>query len=322
MVSLLKDPRDADQLRLIVQSTIVLFAAAALFYVDRFTWWLAVVYWALLGIVFFDRVNTMIHRFSHRPIFKNELLNGYVTWILAPLFGQAPTSFQIHHVEMHHPEDNLPGDLSSTMRFQRDSVVDFLRYFGRFMLIGIPELALYHWRHGHTRSVIRLVAGQTFLYGLFVGLGWWRVNATLVVLVIPHVVTIFVQLAGNWGQHAFVDPDQPENDYRNSVTIITARHNRRCFSDGYHTFHHRRPTVHHSELRAEFEQHRQTYGEQDALVFDGITQIGIWFMLLAQRHDALARHVVELPGAPPRSHADMVALLRHRVRKIPDWTPT
>src|SRR5689334_19538821 len=86
MVSLLKDPRDADQLRLIVQSTIVLFAAAALFYVDRFTWWLAVVYWALLGIVFFDRVNTMIHRFSHRPIFKNELLNGYVTWILAPLF--------------------------------------------------------------------------------------------------------------------------------------------------------------------------------------------------------------------------------------------
>jgi len=323
MIRLLKDPRDAGQLWLILHCTVVLVAAATLFYLGRFSWWVAIGYWALVGIVFFDRVNTMIHRFAHRPIFKEryDVLNAYVTWIIAPLFGQAPTSFEIHHVQMHHPEDNLPGDLSSTMRFRRDSALDFLRYFGRFMLIGIPELAVYHWRRGNTRSVIRLVAGQTLLYGLFVALGAWRLQPTLVVFVIPHIATVFLQLAGNWGQHAFVDPEQPDNDYRNSVTIITARHNRRCFSDGYHTFHHLRPNVHYSELQAEFEENREKYGQQDALVFDNISQIGIWSMLLTHRYEALARHVVRLPGSPERSEADMVRLLRHRVTAISDWKP-
>ena len=33
---------------------------------------------------------------------------------------------------MHHVENNLPDDLSSTMRYQRDSFLHFLVYFGRF----------------------------------------------------------------------------------------------------------------------------------------------------------------------------------------------
>lgn len=323
MITLLRDPRDAPQLRLILQCTFVIAAAAVLFYLGEFPWWVAGAYWVLWGNTFFDRVSTMLHRFSHRAIFKKRynFLNHYVTWVISPMFGLTPASFHIHHVQMHHPEDNLPGDLSSTMRFQRDSTLDFLRYYVRFALIGVAELAVYHWRRRHLRLVVHLVAGQVFFYGLCVALGLWHLPPTLVVFVIPWIVTNFIQLAGNWGQHAFVDPDEPDNNYKSSITFISDRYNQRCFSDGYHTFHHLQPWVHYSELAAEFAQNREKYGQQDALVLDGVNQIGVWFMLLAHRHRALARHVVRLPGAPARSDEEIVSLLRRRLAPIHGWAP-
>ncbi|MEX3640548.1 hypothetical protein AB3X90_40925, partial [Paraburkholderia sp. BR14427] len=43
------------------------------------------------------------------------------------------------HMGMHHIDDNLPRDLSSTMRFQRDSVIGFLHYYLRFAaLVPVP----------------------------------------------------------------------------------------------------------------------------------------------------------------------------------------
>jgi hypothetical protein len=37
---------------------------------------------------------------------------------------------------MHHVEDNMPEDLSSTMRYQRDSFLHFLHYFLPLLLPG------------------------------------------------------------------------------------------------------------------------------------------------------------------------------------------
>ena len=47
---------------------------------------------------------------------------------------------------MHHAENNLLPDLSSTMPYRRDSAVDFLRYYFKFISLGIAELVAYFTR--------------------------------------------------------------------------------------------------------------------------------------------------------------------------------
>ena len=58
------------------------------------------------------------------------------------------------------------------------------------------------------------------------------------------------------------------------------------------------------------------YGREDALVFEKINYLVIWFLVLNGKFDALARRVVRLPGAPERSHDEIVAMLRERVQPI------
>ena len=41
-----------------------------------------------------------------------------------------------------------------------------------------------------------------------------------------------LMMIGNWGQHAFVCPEQPDNAYRASIVCVNTRYNhRRCFNE-------------------------------------------------------------------------------------------
>jgi len=63
-------------------------------------------------------------------------MNHYIPAILGPFLRQSPFTYFGHHLGMHHPENNLREDLSSTMRFQRDRLDHWLRYFLRFFFLG------------------------------------------------------------------------------------------------------------------------------------------------------------------------------------------
>ena len=52
-------------------------------------------------------------------VFKNRKLNLYIPWLLGPFFGETPETYFVHHVGMHHVEENLEDDLSSTMPYKR-----------------------------------------------------------------------------------------------------------------------------------------------------------------------------------------------------------
>ena len=125
-LALIRDPRDLPFVWLTLQMTFVLLPTAAfLFWPGNFRWWMAPLYWALLFGVFFDRYILMLHNTSHRPLFKRQYngLKFYIPWVLGPLCGETPETYYIHHITMHHAEGNLPRDLSSTMKYQRDSAL-------------------------------------------------------------------------------------------------------------------------------------------------------------------------------------------------------
>ena len=216
---------------------------------------------------------------------------------------------------MHHPENNLENDLSSTMRFQRDSLVDFLRYYGRFITLGAFDLVAYFRRVDRPKLARQVIVGELSWLALCAAglLVSWQ--ATVVVLVFPLLAVRFLMLAGNWGQHAFVDAAAPENCYRNSITCINSLYNRRAFNDGYHIGHHLSATRHWTDMPRDFLDTRQSYVDEQAIVFEGLDFFMVWLLLMLKRYDALARRFVLIDGRP-RDTAAIVALLQQRTARI------
>ena len=313
------DPRDLPFIRLSVTATLTLVPIAVLLYVPGFfRWWLGLAYFALNFFLFFDRYILMLHNTSHRVLFKKRyaVLNRYIPWVLGPLFGESPDTYYAHHMGMHHPEGNLKKDLSSTMPYRRDSFGHFMAYFLRFFLAIYFELSRYLFRERRLKLLRRMWIGEgTYLLAV-ICLAFVNWRATLCVFIIPLCVARFLMMAGNWGQHAFVDPNDAANDYRNSITCVNGRYNRRCFNDGYHIGHHVKPNRHWTELPGDFLTNKEEYARQGAIIFHTIDFFVVWLFLMLKRYDWLARFYVEIDGQN-RSKDEVMALLRSRTAPIP-----
>jgi hypothetical protein len=311
------DRRDIPFLSLMaVLSATVLPTGVALFWPGGFAWWLAVGHTALV-VYFIGPFVLMLHNTSHRSLFRRRWawMNWIIPWVIGPFFGESPETYFAHHVGMHHAENNLAADLSSTLPYKRDSAAAFARYFLSFFFAGLLQLTRYFARRRRYRLMFRCLVGELSFFALVLDASVINWRAALVVFVLPFVVVRFAMMAGNWGQHAFVDATSPENSYRNSITCINTSYNRRCFNDGYHIGHHVRSTRHWTEMPADFLGSLETYSAEGAIVFREIDFFGVWLCLMLKRYDWLARRFVHL-GSDPRPDHEIVALLRSRTQ----WT--
>jgi fatty acid desaturase len=315
---LLNDQRDIVFVDLIIQCAAFAALGVGLFFTGRYIWYLAPLYWLLGAGVLLDRFILMLHCTSHRPLFKPAFrhLNLIIPWLLGPFFGETPESYFVHHLGMHHREENGFTDASSTMRYRRDRLDHWLRYACRFQVLGLIDLVRYLRRLRSTRLLVRLVRGESAYWLAVGGLAALNIPATLVVFVIPMVAVRLLMMAGNWGQHAFICANHSSNPYRSSLTCINTRYNRRCFNDGYHINHHVEPRRHWTEYPSELQMNLDRYGAEDAIVLSDIDFFGVWLCLMLRRWKALAGKFVRLPGAPSRTDTEVIALLKSRVAPI------
>jgi fatty acid desaturase len=317
-----QDERDMPFVYLLLQLTATMLPLAALLFLPALqgvAWWGVVgLYLGLGNLRFKGPFGLMLHCTSHRVLFKKKYgwLNHYLPWVIGPLFGQTPESYFTHHMGMHHPENNLPDDESSTMFYQRDSWVGFLHYLGDFLVLGVARLVGYFNRRQKTTLRRRLLRGELVYLGITLVLGLVNWPAALVVFVVPLVLSRVVMMLGNWAQHAFIAPASPENCYTNSVTCINTNYNHKCWNDGYHISHHLKPALHWTDHPAHFRQNLAQYAQQEAIVFDGIHFLHIFCYLMARRYDLLANHFVELTY-PERTEQEVIALLRTRTQRLP-----
>jgi hypothetical protein len=311
--TLIDDRRDVPFLRLMILLTAVIVPTGlALYAPGPFRYGLAAVHLALV-VYFLGPFVLMLHNTSHRKLFKRPYrwMNYYIPWVLGPFFGESPETYFAHHVGMHHAENNLADDLSSTLPYRRDSWIDFLRYFFRFFFAGIYELTRYFAQRRRRSLMFRCLLGETVFLGGVVALCFVNWRATLAVFILPFLITRFAMMAGNWAQHAFVDEASPENNYRNSITCINCTYNRRCFNDGYHIGHHLKSTRHWTEMPEEFSGNLPKYEGERAVVFEGVDFFGVWMLLMVRRYDLLARRFVTLGTSRP-ADSEIIALLRSR----------
>ncbi len=314
---LINDVRDTPFLWLMVRCGLWALGAPLVLFL-HYRWWMTPLYVAVTMAYFFPPFTLMLHCSSHRPLFRKrfEWMNNIIPWVLCPFFGQTPGTYFAHHIGMHHPENNMWEDHSTTLPFQRDSLVGFLRYFLRFMTVGIYELTTYLWRTRRHKLAKRALVGEV-LYWLVVGaLLFVHAPAALTVFVAPVVLGRFGMMAGNWAQHAFIDAASPDNAYRNSITCTETFYNERCFNDGYHIGHHLQARMHWTEMPGEFERNRARYAEERAIVFRGVDYFAIWALLMLKAHRRLARQVVPL-GAATATEEQVVRLFQERLRPVP-----
>ncbi len=315
LAKFIRDIRDLPFLKLsLLGSTILIPWSIFIFVSPNFYWSLGILYLAVLFMGFLGPYILMLHNFSHRPLFKKEYqkIEKFLVWGLGPLCGQTPETYYVHHVGMHHVEENLPKDLSCTMMYRRDSLWDFTKYFSRFYFLSIYHLSRYLKKRKRNKLFDNMILGELSWY-LIVGLlTIYHWQAALVVFIIPLVITRFMMMNGNWAQHAFICQNNPSDPYLSSITCINSRYNRTCFNDGYHIGHHLKATRHWTDMPEDFLKNKSTYLKRASIVFEGLDYFQIWIFLMLKRYDWLAKHFVNLDPNHPLSQNEIIQLLKSR----------
>lgn len=198
-------------------------SAVFLFY--KFSWKHALLHW-LMEAYCCGPFTLMLHNHIH----NHGVLHPKYGWIdhsfpyvLEPLMGHTWNSYYYHHIKHHHVENNGPDDLSSTIWYQRDDVMDFVKYVCRFLFLIWLELPLYFFYKGRNTLAIKAFTSEGCSLLLFFWLTWQNFRASLIVLLLPLLQTRIGMMIGNWGQHAFVDENQPDSNYRSSITVLDIR---------------------------------------------------------------------------------------------------
>ncbi|MCY7356188.1 MAG: fatty acid desaturase [Rudanella sp.] len=321
LLHFLKDERDLIFMNLAIRITLTIIPLAVLLYMPFVTGWVwgivAAVYLCLNNLVFKGPFGLMLHCTSHRPLFKPEYKNAYYywTWVIAPFFGQTPETYFSHHIGMHHPENNVAPDESTTMPYQRDSLRGFLTYYALFMMFGVIELVGYLRRKNRLKLAYQAILGELSFYALCIVLSFVSFPATLVVFMLPFLIFRLITMLGNWTHHAFICAKEPLNPYKNSITCINVKYNHKCFNDGYHISHHDRPAMHWTEHPAFFQKTIDKYAKNQSIIFDQLDFLGVFVNLMRKRYAVLASHVVNVNGAF-RDEAEIEAVLRQRTKRI------
>ena len=207
---------------LILYFTTLVPSAGLLFY--HFSYIHAILHFAM-QLYYMGTYSLMMHQHIHMGGILAKasglgIIDTFFPYIIDPLMGHTWNTYYYHHVKHHHAENNGPDDLSSTMTYQRDNLVHFLYYVGRFVFFIWLELPLYFLKKRRRAAALKVALWELSDYVVLYVFFLQNRKATLFVFLLPLLLLRLGLMVGNWGQHAFVDEDEPGSDFRSSITLI------------------------------------------------------------------------------------------------------
>lgn len=264
---------------------------------------------------FFSQVATMIHKEGHTPkgMFKKpfEVFNNFHGHFLSLLYGHVPQGYPMGHMRIHHKHDNAAEDVTSTILYNRSHAARFLIYLLEFAFFwtGI-SVAHYHYKKGKMEEFRKMVFGMLAFYGFMAAVMYINFWFGFAYLLIPHLSCIFLLAAINYTWHAWTDPSEPKNIYKNSITVLDGQYN--VYNEDFHVEHHKRPQTHWREYPVNYAKHIDEYKKNRAVIFRDTQAFEVFFLILFNDFEKMADKFVDLNG--DMSREDIIALLKHRLQ--------
>eukprot|EP00475_Leptophrys_vorax_P003980 TRINITY_DN1232_c0_g1_i1.p1 TRINITY_DN1232_c0_g1~~TRINITY_DN1232_c0_g1_i1.p1 ORF type:complete len:433 (-),score=97.36 TRINITY_DN1232_c0_g1_i1:124-1422(-) len=318
----MKDLRDMPMIHLLFNMHVTTLPFAVLLFTVLPEWHVfGVLYFLLSQVLYLQRFILFMHFSTHRKIFEDSkvlgwILNRYIPNFMSPFYGIPPGMYFLHHIVMHHCENNLfPYDVSSTEPFRRDNIFHFLFYYLRYLFAFWFDLPYHSFRRKRW-GLFGWALGCLFVYFPIIYLLWtFNALATFYVFLGPMIFCGFALMFGNFSQHIFVDPDHSRDNYNLTINCINCEDNMRSFNDGYHIIHHLNSKLHWTELPKKFLDSLDEHTANNALIFEGIQFAHIGLAVFTGRLAWLADHVVQI-GEKRRTKEELVELMKRRLVPI------
>eukprot|EP00929_Paragymnodinium_shiwhaense_P006727 TRINITY_DN1106_c0_g1_i3.p1 TRINITY_DN1106_c0_g1~~TRINITY_DN1106_c0_g1_i3.p1 ORF type:complete len:285 (-),score=49.25 TRINITY_DN1106_c0_g1_i3:531-1385(-) len=219
--------------------------------------------------------------------------------------------YSIAHNKIHHRWHNDVDDIHTNLDLDRTEFRTFVEFMPRFALYwtGVGPVALFAKRR-EWAYMQQMLSGMLAYYGVAALLFLWNPIFCICYWLYPHCEACVGLGAIAYLWHAFVDEEDPGNQFVNSVTILDGHDN--VFNEDYHVVHHHFPGVHWTEVPAQFEKDKEKYAACTATIFRDTEQGMLLKMLFSKDFDGMARHFVDLNGK--LSHEEIKALLIRRLK--------
>ena len=215
---------------------------------NGFNWYRAAIYNVIrIGPMYrnFMYVYVLCHKEAHAngklfalPYRETLGLQYAYNYFIGFFHGVIPGPFTESHIYNHHKYDNDPNDVYSTGAYPRDSFKQFLRYVYIWFLYALNISSIHKFaQEGRMDRAWRCVGGILYyIAGLAVCAKYVSPLFALMYVFYPLVEANILLSAVNYTWHAFIDPNDHDNDYVNSTTILDAMNF--TLDEEYHVVHH------------------------------------------------------------------------------------
>jgi len=319
---MLKDIRDAPYLPWMFIHTVIICSLAPWVFrrykQNGLELWVVYLYhFFRLGPRFrmFAHHHTLSHKegHAHHGLFKGifRIFNGWNQGFVGLFYGTVHRNYSVSHTKVHHRWHNDLDDVHTNIDLDRSKLTSLVLYLPRFLnsWTGVSSLILF-LKRGEFQYAFDHAMGMLYYYsvlgciGLFIG---WDFMFAYFVIPFLESVTFLAVIAYLW--HGFVEPEDPDNQYINSMTILNGKDN--VFGEDYHVVHHHAPSVHWTLTEQHYKDNIEHYKANNATIFRDTEQGELIAWLFAHDWEKMADHWVDLSGKLTRD--EIIAMLKRRV---------